>query len=200
MDLIEEAEPDLVLCTGDLVDASFQHVEDLAKRLATVRPPLGKFAVLGNHEYHAGHDDCVTFMDTAGFRVLRGVSVAVGDHLRLVGVDDPSGRYVEGSCDTNETAALPAERDSRFTILLKHRPSVREKSLGRFDLQLSGHSHGGQIVPFNWIVNMVYPLLPGLHDLGQGSLLYHSRGTCTWGPPIRLFSRPEVTLLVLRVP
>ena len=122
------------------------------------------------------------------------------DRLRLVGVDDPSGRYIGEPCETNEMTALPSEPDSRFTILLKHRPSVREKSLGRFDLQLSGHSHGGQIVPFNWIVNMVYPLLPGLHELGKGSLLYHSPGTCTWGPPIRLFSRPEVTLLLLKAP
>ena len=200
MGLIEEAKPDLIVCTGDLVDASFQHVEELAERLATVQPPLGKFAVLGNHEYHAGLEDCLTFLEAAGFRALRGESALVGDHLRLVGVDDPSGRYAGEPCETNEMAALPAERDSRFTILLKHRPSVREKSLGRFDLQLSGHSHGGQIAPFNWVVNAVYPLLPGLHDLGEGSLLYHSRGTCTWGPPIRLFSPPEVIVLVLKAP
>ena len=200
MDLVEEAKPDLLVCTGDLVDASFQHVAELAKRLTTVRPRLGKFAVLGNHEYHAGFEDSLIFLKTAGFRVLRGESTAVGDRMRLVGVDDPSGRYAGEPCDTNESAALPAERDTRFTVLLKHRPSVRQESLGRFDLQLSGHSHGGQIVPFNWIVNLVYPLRPGLHDLGQGSFLYHSRGTCTWGPPIRLFSPAEVTVLVLKAP
>ena len=82
-------------------------------------------------------------------------------------------------------------------ILLKHRPAVNPESVGRFDVQLSGHSHGGQIFPFTLLMRYYFPTTPGLHRLGPDCWLYHSRGAGTWGPPLRVLAPPEVTLLVL---
>ena len=82
-------------------------------------------------------------------------------------------------------------------MLLKHKPLIRQQSLGRFDLQLSGHTHGGQISPFNLITKAIFGRYRGLYDLGQGSKLYVCKGAGTWGPPIRLFAQPEVTVIIL---
>lgn len=85
----------------------------------------------------------------------------------------------------------------RFTLILKHRPLVESESLGRFDLQLSGHTHGGQIFPFSLITEIFYDNQSGLATLDKGSLLYVSRGAGTWGPPMRLLAAPHVTVIEL---
>lgn len=92
-------------------------------------------------------------------------------------------------------AAIPA---ARFVVLLKHQPVIDPQS--RFDLQLSGHTHNGQIFPFNLLVKTVYPLIAGRYDLPDGRLHYVSRGTGTWGPPIRILAPPEITLIELKNP
>jgi hypothetical protein len=195
--VVEAARPDVLVCTGDMVDASFRHVNSLAALWADVKPPLGKFAVTGNHEFYNGLDESLAFLKAAGFRVLRGESVIVGGRLLLAGVDDPAGRYTGQACFMDEGAVLPAGEDHVFTILLKHQPKVSRDSLGRFDLQLSGHTHGGQIFPLGLVARMVYPLWAGFHALDRGSAAYVSRGTGTWGPPMRLFAPPEVTLITV---
>lgn len=197
LELVEQAEPDLLVSTGDLVDASFDSVAVEADLLAGARARLGKFAVLGNHESYAGSDNSLRFHEAAGLRVLRGESVLVDGMLRVAGVDGSGGWHTGIDSADNEDEALAAAGDRRATILLKHRPEVRETSLGRFDLQLSGHTHGGQIFPFNVFAAMANSYGPGLHNLDKGSFLYVSRGTGTWGPPMRLFQPPEVTLIIL---
>ncbi len=84
-----------------------------------------------------------------------------------------------------------------FTLVLKHRPTVEAASLGRFDLQLSGHTHRGQVYPFNYVTGAIYPMQEGLYHLAAGSALYTSRGTGTWGPPMRIAAPPEVTIIEL---
>ncbi|MEZ4484078.1 MAG: hypothetical protein R2864_05610 [Syntrophotaleaceae bacterium] len=109
--------------------------------------------------------------------------------VTLVGVDDPTGGQ-----HPHEAQLLAQNRQGLFTLLLKHRLRIDPKAAGLFDLQLSGHAHRGQIFPFNLLTALEYPLQDGLHDLPAGGWLYTSRGTGSWGPPMRIFSPPEITL------
>ena len=195
---IRRADPDILVSTGDLVDGEINHLEGLAEIFGKIRPRLGKYAVTGNHEFYAGIGQAISFTQRAGFLVLRGEAVTVGDVLRIAGVDDPTGdptgAKLGGNVDRKEGTMLGGEPSRTFTILLKHRPQVSRESSGLFDLQLSGHTHKGQIFPFRYAVERVYPNLAGLYPLG-GSFLYTSRGTGTWGPPMRFLSPPVVTVI-----
>lgn len=197
VELIERLGPDVLVSTGDMVDSPYHSVAAMSALLARVRPRFGKYAVLGNHDFYAGLRDSIAFHEAAGFRVLRGESVDVGRALRIAGVDDPTARLLGSAETTDEARALPAERDGLFAVLLKHQPDVLRASAGRFDLQLSGHTHGGQVFPWNWLVRLRYRFVSGLHRPGGGSLLYVSRGAGTWGPPIRVLAPPEVTVVTL---
>jgi predicted MPP superfamily phosphohydrolase len=201
MRILEKVKPDLVVATGDLVDAQMDKLDNLATMLAALNPPMGKFAITGNHEFYAGIRQSGRFLKAAGFKLLRNEDLKLNGFLTIVGVDDPVGkrRYAENGLVGKKEKLLLADSDSeRFTLLLKHRPTVDEESLGRFDLQLSGHTHGGQIFPFNLITRLFYPNQRGLHRLDKASVLYVSRGTGTWGPPMRFLSPPEVTLVELQ--
>jgi len=201
MRILEKVKPDLVVATGDLVDAQMDKLDNLATMLAALNPPMGKFAITGNHEFYAGIRQSGRFLKAAGFKLLRNEDLKLNGFLTIVGVDDPVGkrRYAENGMVGKKEKLLLADSDSeRFTLLLKHRPTVDEESLGRFDLQLSGHTHGGQIFPFNLITRLFYPNQRGLHRLDKASVLYVSRGTGTWGPPMRFLSPPEVTLVELQ--
>jgi predicted MPP superfamily phosphohydrolase len=198
LDLIKKAEPDLLVCTGDLVDAQMDHLNHLADMLAEIHPPLGKFAVTGNHEFYAGIKQSQLFLTMAGFTLLRGESRNVGGLLTLVGVDDPAASYrqLDNGIPAKEESLLLSGLDQKIlTLLLKHRPEVEQASLGHFDLQLSGHTHKGQIFPFSLVTRVYYPMQDGLYRLDKGSLLYVSRGTGTWGPPMRFLSPPQVTVI-----
>jgi predicted MPP superfamily phosphohydrolase len=188
---LQTLSPDLIVATGDIVDAQINHLEGLADLWQQLNPPLGKYAITGNHEFYAGIDQAIDFLEQSGFRILRNEHIDLGATLKLVGVDDPGrGQQVD------EDGAL-GEDSERFTLLLKHRPDVQESSLGLFDLQLSGHTHKGQIFPFTFLTSLVYPYQAGLYTLAKGSLIYTSRGTGTWGPPMRIGAPPEITLIEL---
>ncbi len=188
-------EPDLIVSTGDLVDGQMYDIGYLAERLAQLNPPLGKFAVLGNHEFYAGVSDSVEFLKNGGFRVLRGEAVDLTDHFRIVGLDDPVGEIIAGGVSVRESDLLMGSGGARFVLLLKHRPVWDRHLLGEFDLQLSGHTHRGQIFPFRYVTKLFYPEDSGLHRLGMGSFLYVSRGTGTWGPKVRVLAPPEITVI-----
>ena len=195
--LVREAEPDILLSVGDLVDGTARCLDHFSGLFAGLDIPLGKYAVTGNHEFYAGLEVSLGFAERAGFRVLRGESIMAGERVRIVGVDDPAAARVGGEAKGVEDTLLPPEGDRKATILLKHRPTVAGGSAGRFDIQISGHAHGGQIFPFNYLVKLQYPMMDGLYTLEKGSALYVSRGTGTWGPPFRVLSPPEVTLVIL---
>jgi uncharacterized protein len=195
LDKIDALKPDLLVSTGDLVDGQMDGLKGLAPDLAGLQVPLGKYAVLGNHEVLAGLAPSEKFTEESGFHLLRGESVAVSGYLTLAGVDDPMLLHGEkGAGDRSLLQNLPRDR---YTIFLKHRPSLDRDALGLFDLQLSGHVHKGQIFPFNLITHLVYPLPMGLSRHDNGSHVYVSRGTGTWGPPIRVFAPPEITVIDL---
>jgi len=186
---LQQLRPDLLVATGDIVDAQLNHLDELVALWRRIEPPLGKYAVTGNHEYYAGLEQALDFLERSGFEVLRNRSLEVGELLKITGVDDPArgGR-------PDELKALDA-RSPLFTLLLKHRPRFEENSQGLFDLQLSGHAHRGQIFPFNLLTGLEYPMQDGLYTLAEGQRLYTSRGTGTWGPPMRIGSPPEITLI-----
>jgi len=192
---VEEANPDLVVSTGDLIDVHLQDREWLVDRLKRVSPPLGKFAVTGNHEVYAGLDGAVAFLQDAGFMPLQGTAVQVTPFFGLAGVDDDDAVAMEMIPEPDEVGILSHLSEQGFRLFLKHTPKVSPKVLGRFDLQLSGHTHGGQVFPLFLVPLLVYGFRIGLTDLGSGSRLLLSRGAGTWGPPIRVFAPPEVCVI-----
>jgi predicted MPP superfamily phosphohydrolase len=194
---VKAANPDILVSTGDLVDGQINNLEGLAELLKDINPGYGKFAITGNHEYYAGIDQAMDFTRKAGFKFLRGEGVHVGDIMNIAGVDDPAGIAFNRFHKVSEKALLSELGNGRFTLLLKHRPIVDNASQGLFDLQLSGHTHKGQIFPFTLITRMFFPNQSGILNLFNNSTLYVSRGAGTWGPPIRFMSPPEVTVIEL---
>jgi uncharacterized protein len=193
MDRVRSCSPDILVCTGDLVDGSMQNLMHLSDIIRQVDPPLGKFAVTGNHEYYAGLDHSLEFMRKSGFRILRDEAVGVGDIINIAGVNDG-----ERFRKTDDGKALHQIKNNRFTVYLKHRPEVPDPSKGSFDLQLSGHTHNGQIFPFNFLVLLEFPYIKGYYPLKNGSALYVNRGTGTWGPPMRIGSDSEITVIDIK--
>jgi uncharacterized protein len=194
---VKRANPDMVVSTGDLVDGQMAGLNGLDELLRDIKPRYGKFAVTGNHDFYAGIKHSLEFARKAGFTVLRGEAAPIAEGLAIVGVDDPAGPgYAQGRENAEKILLSKAPRDN-FLLFLKHRPSVNPDTVGLFDLQLSGHVHAGQIFPFRLIARLFYPYVSGYFSLGQGSFLYVSKGSGTWGPPIRFLSPPEVTLITL---
>jgi uncharacterized protein len=194
---VKEAQPDILVSTGDLVDGQIDDLGGLAELLSEIHPPYGKFAVTGNHEFYAGLDQALRFTERAGFTMLRGETKDVAGFMTIVGVDDPAGKQVGLFRGTSEQPLLADISRERFALLLKHRPVIGEKALGLIDLQLSGHTHKGQIFPFTYASKAFYPHNDGLVPLPGNSFLYVSRGSGTWGPPIRFLAPPEVTIITL---
>lgn len=195
---VRDQRPDLLVATGDILDRGVRDSEEIARILGAIPAPLGKFAITGNHEFYTGLDRSLTFLERAGFRVLRGEAVQPRPWLVLAGVDDEASYRFEGPRGDSFADMLEGFDRDRLVILLRHRPVIEPETLGRFGLQLSGHTHGGQIFPFSLIVARAYPFLQGEYDLGRGSRLYVSRGTGTWGPPMRFLSPPEITLVTFQ--
>ena len=194
-ELVRKAEPDLFVATGDLVDGRIDHIDGLSEIFREIRAPLGKFAVTGNHEFYAGIGQSIDFTRRAGFTVLRGEAITVGNVVRIAGVDDPAGLAFGPAPGGSEEELLGNGPSPVLTILLKHRPFISPAARKAADLQLSGHTHNGQIFPFRLLVRIRYPLISGLYESKDGVALYTSRGTGTWGPPMRFLSPPEVTII-----
>ena len=192
--IVAREHPDLFVSTGDLVDGQLDGVDGLAEILRGIPAPRGKFAVLGNHEYYAGIDRAIAFTRKSGFTLLRDESVTIDDAVRIAGVDDPAGARFGRTGGTEEAVLLGNRPDGRFTVLLKHRPQL-DPGGGKFDLQLSGHTHHGQIFPFRLLTRLFFPLLAGDHPVPGGGILHVSRGTGTWGPPMRFLAPPEITIV-----
>jgi hypothetical protein len=199
--VVRGARPDIIVSTGDLVDGKLNredvisHKDGMAAMLASLPAPGGKYAVTGNHESYAGIEQALAFTTAAGFTVLRNQSLLLPSGIIISGIDDQTlfgGKVKE---QIAEKGLLETVSKSAFHLLLKHRPEVPITSDGLFDLQLSGHVHGGQIFPFNFLVKLKYPIPCGTTTTAAGSSIHVSRGTGTWGPPMRLFVPPEVAVI-----
>ncbi|TAN38180.1 MAG: metallophosphoesterase [Verrucomicrobia bacterium] len=193
---IKTLQPDLILSAGDLADSP--HCLSDAAQFATLRAPLGKYAVLGNHEYYLGLRYALPFHERSGFTLLRQTAREIAPGIWLAGVDNQAGHYFRQPCFSDERAALAGIPTNVCVILLKHEPRVAAHLPA--DLVLSGHTHHGQVFPFHLLVRWLYPNFTGLHQLDQRTQIYITRGIGTWGPPFRLFAPPEITLLILESP
>jgi predicted MPP superfamily phosphohydrolase len=191
---LREIQPDIVVATGDIVDGQGDNLNELAQHFLTIKPPKGAYAIIGNHEVYAGLENSLRFLRSAGFTVLRGESAAAGGII-LVGIDDPSAGALGQEARVDTKKALASVTKGDFIVLLKHQPVVDRET--PFDLQLSGHIHGGQIFPFGLLTRLIYGVRTGLTQLADGRWLYVSRGAGTWGPPIRIFAAPEITLVTI---
>jgi predicted MPP superfamily phosphohydrolase len=179
------------------VDGQINSLSGLAEDLGGIKPRFGKFAVMGNHEYYAGFEHSLNFIEAAGFTVLRGETFSIPGVITIVGMDDPAGKQFGMYRAVKENILLAGLPHGTFTLLLKHLPIVRPEAVQLLDLQLSGHTHKGQIFPFVLVVRAFFPNIAGWYDLGAHAGLYVSRGTGTWGPPMRFFAPPEITVIDL---
>jgi hypothetical protein len=193
--------PDLFVLTGDLVDGRVDDLRDEAAPLGQLRARHGVYAVTGNHEYYSGVDPWIAELSSLGIRYLRNARVAIGDGAAtfdLAGIDDHGAAAYPGHGP--DLAAAVAGRDpSRVLVLLAHQPRQVTDAIDHgVDLQLSGHTHGGQIWPWHYIVRaQQHGLLAGHYQLGA-TQLYVSRGCGYWGPPVRLGAPLEITRVTLR--
>ncbi|MBF0554598.1 MAG: metallophosphoesterase [Nitrospirae bacterium] len=222
--------PDILVSTGDLVDGQLDNTTGFAKYFEALTPPLGKYAVTGNHEFYAGLRQPIDFTERCGFKLLRNEMVDIGDGIVIAGVDDPEVIRYRGpfnerinldskeALEASQTHQIEEQKllmgipPDKYTILLKHRPELNKHEEGLFDLQLSGHTHKGQIFPFNIVTWLYYSKQTGLSDftawvyvpnksgllkVGKRESLYVNRGAGTWGPPIRVLSPPEIAIIEL---
>ncbi|MFC9930826.1 metallophosphoesterase [Streptomyces sp. NPDC127190] len=202
---VNTLEADLVCHTGDIADGTADRRRAQAAPLGTVRATRARVYVTGNHEYYSEAQGWVDLMDELGWEPLRNRHLLLergGDTLVVAGVDDVT---AESSGLAGHRAHLAGALDGADpglpVLLLAHQPKFVDRAAAAgVDLQLSGHTHGGQIWPFHHLVGIDQPVLAGLSRHGTRTLLYTSRGTGFWGPPFRVFAPSEITLLVLRSP
>jgi predicted MPP superfamily phosphohydrolase len=198
--------PDVVAITGDLVDGGVRELREAVSHLGALRAPQGVYFVTGNHEYYSGVDAWLAELRRLGVRVLRNERVTIGDRgasFDLAGVDDYSAAGFGGDHGLDLPRALAGRDPDRALVLLAHQPrvaAVADAVRAGVELQVSGHTHGGQIAPWNLVVAAVFPYVKGLYphqEDGRRGQVFVSRGTGYWGPPLRLGAPPEIAKLVL---
>jgi len=194
---VNALKPDLVAITGDLVDGTLAQLAEQVAPLKDLRAKDGVFFVTGNHEYYVGDvDEWLFWLGSVGIHPLRNERIPIQNGFDLAGTDDISARGGDHRQDIPK--ALAGRDPKRPVVLMAHQPrSFKEAAALGVDLQLSGHTHGGQIYPFNYIVALFEPYLAGLYKRGD-SQLYVSRGTGYWGPPMRLGAPAEITEIEIR--
>ncbi|MBK7876864.1 MAG: metallophosphoesterase [Planctomycetes bacterium] len=201
---VRSLEPDLIVITGDLVDGSVARLGPRIDRLRELAAPHGVFFSTGNHEYYSDANAWIAWLEERKIRVLLNTRVEVekgGARFDLAGIPDRDGAMFGPEHAVDLARALAGRDPSRELVLLAHRPSqvdlAAEHGVG---LQLSGHTHGGQLWPFGALVRLAEPYVAGLHRHGERTQIYVSRGTGFWGPPLRVANPAEIACIVLRAP
>lgn len=203
VDRVNELDADVVCHVGDIADGTVDVRLSQARPLAAVRAQLARVYVTGNHEYFSEAQGWLDYMGGIGWDALHNRHLVVernGDKLVVAGVDDATAQAsgVAGH-GANFEAALADSDPTLPVLLLAHQPKqVAKAAAAGVDLQISGHTHGGQIWPFNFLVRFEQPVVQGLSRHGDRTQLYTSRGTGFWGPPFRIFAPSEITLITLR--
>ncbi|GAB6086403.1 metallophosphoesterase [Alkaliphilus crotonatoxidans] len=191
---INQLKPDFVVITGDLVDDSFAAVEKFAPIMKNIKSRYGTFAVAGNHEHYQGIDNFIKFLEAADITLLNDQYYELANGINLIGIDDLGVSRFGGLQQRLEKIIKDCSKE-QFNILLIHQPvGFHQAAEMGVDLQLSGHTHRGQIPPLNLLVYLFYPYAYGLKGF-QDSFIYTTSGTGTWGPPMRLFSDCEIVFI-----
>ncbi len=198
VDLVNATEPDLVAVVGDLVDGSVAELGDDVAPMAGLQSVHGTYFVTGNHEYYSGAEQWVDYLPDLGVRVLANERVAIegdGGAFDLAGVNDLTGGDIGEGPDFE--AALGGRREERPVVLLSHQPVTVDKSVEHgVNLQLSGHTHGGQLWPFDAVIAVQQGAVDGLSRIGD-TQMYVTAGAGSWGPPMRVGADPEIIVIEL---
>ncbi|XVU25437.1 metallophosphoesterase [Actinoplanes sp. CA-054009] len=195
VDQINSVQADIVCVVGDLVDGSVAELGRFAAPLADIESRRGAFFVTGNHEYYSGYQEWVEEVARLGMRPLRNERVEI-DGLDLAGVNDLGGAE---HGDAPDFARALGDRDAaKPVVLMAHQPvAVHDAAPFGVDLQVSGHTHGGQMAPFNLLVRLQQPVVSGLGRV-DGVPVYVTNGAGFWGPPVRVGAPPQVSVIELR--
>ncbi len=200
VDQVNSLKPDLIAITGDLADGSTAKLLNEANPLKNLKAEKGIYFVTGNHEYYSGVKNWTLAIDKMGIKVLNNENIKIrreDDYFYLAGVTDHEGKNFGREHASDFKKALSGLENGKKKILLAHQPiAVQKASEYGTDLVLAGHTHGGQIWPFNYFVYLQQPYLKGFYDY-NGTKLYVNQGTGCWGPPVRLGSKNEITQIIL---
>lgn len=194
--MMNEQKPDIILLAGDIFDEDLGPVikNDMGKQLSRLKAPLGVYAVTGNHEYIGGVEPAVKYLEDHNIKVVRDTTFVVGDFLNIVGREDRQSQVMGGKARKPLDQIINGVNSQFFTILLDHQPyNLNEALENGIDLQLSGHTHHGQMFPFNLITKSIFEVSKGLKKL-DNTYVFVSTGFGTWGPPVRIGNRPEIVL------
>ncbi|MEM7154244.1 MAG: metallophosphoesterase [Myxococcota bacterium] len=201
VDRVNGLEPDVIAVTGDLIDGWVDQLRDEMVSLERLRARHGAFFVTGNHEYYWNGPQWCDHVASLGLTVLNNAHQVIehdGARLVLAGVTDISAGGMVPSHASSPATAIEGAPDDCPKVLLAHQPrSINAAAEAGFDLQISGHTHGGQYFPMNLLVYLAQPYVAGLHQHNDKTSIYVSRGTGYWGPPVRLGAPHEITLLRL---
>ncbi|WP_246023380.1 metallophosphoesterase [Nocardia yunnanensis] len=203
VETVNAQRPDIACHAGDLADGSVAKRKAQVDPLGKVEAEYGRYYITGNHEYFGDAPGWIDHMAGLGWRPMRNEHQVItrdGDSLVLAGIDDPTGAALPGHGPDIRTALAGAD-PALPVVLLAHQPKqVTDAVAAGVALQISGHTHGGQIWPFRYLVRLDQPVVAGLSRHGARTQLYTSRGTGFWGPQLRLFAPSEITVLILRAP
>ncbi|PPK64483.1 metallophosphoesterase [Actinokineospora auranticolor] len=196
--MLNETAPDLVAMVGDLADGTVAELGHAAEPLRDLVSRHGTYFVTGNHEYYSGHQQWVTELERLGLHYLHNSNTPItqGDNgFTLAGVTDLNGRKYDDA--PNMIRALSTRDTSKPTVLLAHQPvQVEDAAKHSVDLQLSGHTHGGQLWPFHYAVRLSQPAVSGLSKVDK-TWLYVTNGVGSWGPPVRVGAAPDISVIEL---
>lgn len=198
---VNSLSPDMVAITGDLVDGSVSQLKEHVRPLEKLKSRYGTFFTTGNHEYYSGADSWIAFLQSIGIKVLRNEHLTLMHNqspIDIIGVDDWQAKRFGGDHGHDLPKAVKNRRASHIGVLLAHQPkSIFEAADHKIDVVLSGHTHGGQIWPFRFLVMLVQPYLEGLYQHNERTSIFVHRGTGYWGVPMRLGVQAEIAELTL---
>lgn len=196
VDRINALKPDLIFFTGDAIDGTVDSLRQDFAPFGQLKATIGKYFVTGNHEYYYGVRTWIGEIARAGFKVLLNENEVIrfnGENVLIAGVPDYTASRFEKSHSHDPMMAKQSKQPYSYSILLAHQPlSITAAARAGYDLQLSGHTHGGQFFPWNFFVRFVQPYVAGLHKHGT-TWIYVSKGTGYWGPPVRVGAGAEIT-------
>ncbi|MBP5344576.1 MAG: metallophosphoesterase, partial [Alphaproteobacteria bacterium] len=187
--------PDLILLLGDIVDDIPKRIESIVQKLQKLQAKYGVYAVAGNHEVYIGYKPATHLLQKNNIPVLTNEGIFVTDDLFLGGIPDTTSMRFSGlNYDLNKTFQKAAPE--QYKILMSHTPT--HFNAAPFDLEVSGHTHGGQIFPFYPMIYLFQRYVAGLYDMNANTKIYVSRGAGQWGPQMRLFAPSEMTVITLK--